>query len=188
MSRLKSLVLVAFLLGGCASVQVQHQVLQGETPLIQPARPSLGVIAVRPETRWRPDQKEPEVRERIAMAAIEAVFRDLPSVRVAEIRPFIRWSEPSESRFAEERRAGIDTVVFITVEELGPRLYLSIPVLWSTYSDVKFQLRAVRTQTGETILDIKHSRLVGGPFQLRGVGPLQAEMETALQDALVLRR
>ncbi|MNY54221.1 hypothetical protein D3C86_1900650 [compost metagenome] len=75
-------------------------------------------------------------------------------------------------------------MVAITVEELGPQLYLSIPVLWTTYSDVRFQLQAVRTRTGETVLDVKHKRLVGGPFQLRGVGPLQAEMETALREVL----
>ncbi|HEY9898685.1 MAG TPA: hypothetical protein V6D00_05840 [Pantanalinema sp.] len=191
MFRIRSFIAVtvtALFLGGCASVQVQHELLQGEAPLYQPARASLGVISVRPETRWRPDQKEPESRERIARAAIEAVFRDLPASRVAEIRPFARWSATADLGLAEARQAGVDTVVTITVEELGPQLYLSIPVLWSTYSDVRFQLRAVRAQTGETLLDIKHKRLVGGPFELRGVGPLQAEMELALREVLGLQR
>lgn len=180
MSKLKSLLLVLFL-SGCATVQVQREVFQGEAPLFQPAR-TLGVIEVCPETRWRPDQKEPKLREGIARAAIEAVFRSIPTGRVNAIRPFAP-SSSREERFETERAAGIDTMVFITVEELGPKLYLSIPALWSTYSDIQFQLWAVRT-TGETVLDVKHHRTVGGPFQLRGLGPLQGEMETALRDVL----
>ncbi|MBO9539071.1 hypothetical protein J7643_00585 [bacterium] len=179
-----AITMAALLLSGCATVQVQHEVLQGEAPLYQPTRLPLGVLSVRPLSRWRPDQKEVPAREKIARAAIEAVFRNLPSGSVAEIRPFEPFSAQSDLKLAEARTANIDTVVTITVEELGPQLYLSIPVLWSTYSDVRFQLQAVRTQTGETVLDVKHKRLVGGPFELRGVQPLQAEMETALREVL----
>lgn len=186
--RLIAVLLLALLLGGCPSVQVNHELLQGNVPLLQPDQASLGVLSVRPQTRWRPDQKEPPVRERIARAAIEAVFRDLPSGRVAEIRPFEPWSASSSVSLEEARAAGFDTVVSLTVEELGPQLVFSIPVLWSTYSDIRFQLRAVRTDTGAAIVDVRHRRLVGGPFELRGLGPLQAEMETALREVLGVPR
>lgn len=185
MSQVKALIapfLVVFALGGCASVQVHRQVLQGEAPL----RPSLGVISLRPETRWRADQKEPKVREKIALAAIGQAFRDLPNGRVAETRPISPWTQQADLRLDEAKKAGIDTIIVITVEELGPRLYLSVPVLWSTYSDVKFELRAIKTFTGETLLDVNYNRLVGGPFQLRGLWPLQAEMEFALREVMGL--
>jgi hypothetical protein len=90
MARIQPLIPCLFLVGlmaGCSSVRVQRQVSIGEEPLFQPTRTALGLIAVQPETRWRPDEKEPQVREKIAMAAISDVFNDLPTAHVPRSVP-----------------------------------------------------------------------------------------------------
>ncbi len=176
-------VATALALGGCTSVQVRDDIRDGGPPLCNQLNNSLGTVAVLPEMQWRPDQKEPEARQKIAEAAIQATFRSFSCGKIAEIRPVGPWScLPRGKVLADAAAKGIDTLVFIQVEELGPQLFISIPVLWSTFSDVKLRLRAVRTRTAETVLDLVHRRIVGGPFALRGVGPLQEEMESALRD------
>lgn len=191
MPQIKALIATLVLImgfSGCASSQIHNEVLQGVSPQLQPAGPYFGKISLRPETRWRADQKEPSVRERIALAAMDQVFRDAPFGQVAETRAFSVWSSESEQHLDEARSAGIDTVLVVTVEELGPLFYVSVPILWSSYSDIKFEIKAIKVLTGETILNLKHHRVVGGPFQLRGLWPLQSEMEIALRDALGLSK
>ena len=179
--------LAAGTLTACASVQMRDDVTQGLLPWAPTPGGSLGRLSVWPESDWRADQKEKPSREAMAQTAIAQAFKDFPHGTVAEIRPVTAWNTSTESeRLAEAKQAGLDTVVFIRVSELGPLLYLSIPVLWSTYSDVKFRLRLVNLGSGEVLLDAERHRQVGGPFALRGTEPLAAEMETALRDALGL--
>ncbi len=177
----------ALLTGGCASVQVRDAVHHGALPWGLPSGQPLGRISVWPEVDWRPDQKEKPSREAMARTAIENTFQDFPHGRVTEIRPVAASSAASEqARLDEAKAAGVDTVVIVRVAELGPLLYLSIPVLWSTYSDVKFRLRVVSPASGEVLLDAERQRQVGGPFALRGTGPLTKELEIALREALGL--
>lgn len=173
------------MLTGCSSLQVKDNVLASDPPLCQPQRPPLGAIAVLPETRWRPDQKEPAVRQAIAQSALEEVFSAGPGGCPAAIRPFATWSlEPERQVLSREAAAGVDTVIFLQVEELGPLVYLSFPVLWTMLSEVKLRFRAVSTHTGEIYLDVRRQRKVGGPFELRGLAPLQGEMATTLRELL----
>lgn len=185
--RLALALLVASALSACASVQVRDDVTQGLLPWAPTPGASLGRLSVWPETDWRPDQKEKPSREAMAETAIAQTFRDFPHGTVAEIRPVSAYLADTEpERLAEAKQAGLDTVVIVRVSELGPLLYLSIPVLWSTYSDVKFRLRLVKLDSGEVLLDAERRRQVGGPFALRGTEPLASEMEIALRDALGL--
>lgn len=184
---LAALMALVLTLSACASVQVRDDVLQGALPWAPAQGGSLGRLSVWPETTWRPDQKERESREAMAVAAITRAFADYPHGTVSEIRPVTPWVAESEpERLGAAKAAGIDTVVMVRVSELGPLLYLSLPVLWSTYSDVKFRLRIVRPENGQVLLDAERHRKVGGPFALRGTEPLAAEMELALRDALGL--
>ncbi len=176
----------ALLTPGCASVQVRDDVLTGALPWSQPSG-GLGDVSVWPETVWREDQKEKPLREGMIQAAVASTFQGFPHGAIAEIRPVTPWVAESEpERLASAHAAGIDTVVMVRVSELGPLLYLSIPVLWSTYSDVKVRLRVVSLTSGEVLLDAERRRQVGGPFVLRGVEPLTGELEIALRDALAL--
>ena len=187
LQRLTVLLATALMGTACAAVQVRDDVLQGGLPWAPPPGGTLGRVSVWPETTWRPDQKEQASREAMAHAAITQAFAEFPHGTVSEIRPVTPWAAESEAeRLAAAKAAGNDTVVMVRVSELGPLLYLSLPVLWSTYSDVKFRLRLVSLDSGQVLLDAERHRQVGGPFALRGTQPLTSEMEIALRDALGL--
>lgn len=169
--------LALVLVVGCSSVQIVDEAGVGVPPL----RSALGRVAVLPETRWRPDQKEPEVREAIVWRALDEVFGGTPGV----VRPLATYSlEPEAMTLAREAGAGTETAIFLQVQELGPILLLSLPVLWSGYSDVKLRFRAVRVPSGEVLLDVQRRRQVGGPFEVRGLWPLQRELVLTLRELL----
>lgn len=180
MRRLAGLALLA--LAACASTERQNSVSVGSPPLC--ARDAqLGDVVVAPLTRWRPDQKEKEDRAAIAQGAIGEAFKGVPcaaSVRVLPIAP----DGDVSAKLAQAKAEGAETAVVIRVDELGPILIVSFPALWSTWSDVRFNLEAVDLASGATKLKLDHHRKVGGAFDVRGVGPLQAEMEAALGEVI----
>ncbi len=145
---------------------------------------SLGKVVVAPLTRWRADQKEPEVREAIAMKAIEAVLPAMPCAASVTVMPVLPDAQ-SVARLSEARRDGARSIVFIRVDELGPIAIVSFPALWSTWSDVKFTLDVLDVASGDTLRSIPHRRQKGGAYEVRGLEPLQAEMEQALKDVVL---
>jgi hypothetical protein len=50
---------------------------------------------------------------------------------------------------------------------------------------VQFTLDVVDVATGNVVRSIPHRRQKGGAFEMRGLEPLQAEMEIALRDVLL---
>jgi hypothetical protein len=147
------------------------------------ARP-LGKVTVAPLTRWRADQKEPEVREAIAMKAINTAFAGTPCAAGATVLP-IATDDTSVARLAQARMEGANTAILVRIDELGPIAVVSFPALWSTWSDVQFTLDVVDVATGNVVRSIPHRRQKGGAFEMRGLEPLQAEMEIALRDVLL---
>jgi hypothetical protein len=180
MWRRSALGLLVLLAAGCTTVRLSDDLSGGAPPLCQGR--DLGTVAVLPETRWRPDQKEPENRRRVAEAGIASAFQAVPCANATEIRSFAEWSRLSETTLrATAAQAGVTTLVFVRIEELGPLLEISLPVLWSTHNDFKLNLRAVDVRSGATLLDVTRRRQVGGAFQLRGTEPLQGELEAVLR-------
>lgn len=145
---------------------------------------SLGKVMVAPLTRWRADQKEPELREAIAAKAIEAVLPAMPCAASVQVMPVLPDAQ-AVARLSEARRDGTKSVVYIRIDELGPIAILSFPALWSTWSDVSFTLDVVDAASGETLRSIPHRRQKGGAYEVRGLEPLQAEMEQALKDVIL---
>ena len=126
-------------------------------------------MRVAAEFAWRADQKEPALREAIAARALRASFADLPCARAVE--------------FADDAAelAGVDTLVVVRVHELGPNLIATlIPPQWIGWTEVDVLVRAVRPADGAVLLDAHASREQGGPFVLRGIAPLEAELVAAL--------
>ena len=163
----------------CASAPPGAESIASQSPGV-----SLGKVVIAPLTRWRVDQKEPEVREAIAAKAIEAVAPSISCAASARVLPIAADANAS-AKLAEAKAGGATTVVFIRIDELGPIAILSFPALWSTWSDVKFTLDAVDLATGQVVRSIPHRRQKGGAFEVRGLGPLQAEMELALRDVIL---
>ena len=145
---------------------------------------SLGKVMVAPLTRWRADQKEPEVREAIAMKAINTAFAGAPCAAGATVLP-IATDDTSAARLTQARMEGANTAILVRIDELGPIAVVSFPALWSTWSDVQFTLDVVDVATGNVVRSIPHRRQKGGAFEMRGLEPLQAEMEIALRDVLL---
>ncbi|MEQ1780894.1 MAG: hypothetical protein ABMA14_06010 [Hyphomonadaceae bacterium] len=167
----------------CASAPPGAESIVSQAPLCAPGV-SLGKVVIAPLTRWRVDQKEPEVREAIAAKAIEAVAPSISCAASARVLP-IAADANALAKLAEAKAGGATTVVFIRIDELGPIAILSFPALWSTWSDVKFTLDAVDVGTGQVIRSIPHRRQKGGAFEVRGLDPLRAEMELALRDVIL---
>lgn len=181
-------VVALFLLSaaGCASAPPGAEAIPAQAPLCA-SGVSLGKVVIAPLTRWRADQKEPEVREAIALKAIEAVAPAIAcasSVKVLGIAADAR----SAQALATAKAGGANTALLIRIDELGPIAILSFPALWSTWSDVKFTLDAVDVQSGTTLRSVPHRRQKGGAFEARGLDPLQAEMEAALKDVILGER
>ena len=173
-------------LSGCASAQQPSPGIAPVAPLCAPGV-SLGKVVIAPLTRWRVDQKEPAVREAIAQKAIDAVAPGIPCAASVSVLP-IAPDAQSADRLAKARADGAATALLIRIDELGPITIISFPALWSTYSDVQFTLEAIDTQTDEILRSIPHHRRKGGAFEVRGLDPLQDEMEQALKDVILGER
>ena len=117
------------------------------------------------------------------MKAIEAATLTMPCAREVKVLP-IAPDASAAARLVQARIDGASTAILIHVEELGPIAILSFPALWSTWSDVKFTLDVVDAATGNVRRSIPHRRQKGGAFEVRGLEPLQAEMEQALKDVI----
>lgn len=183
--RFRQVVAVSFavVLTACASAPPGAQSVAPQAALCA-SGVSLDKVAIAPLTRWRIDQKEPEVREAIALKAIEAVAPSISCAASANVLS-ISADANAAAKLAEAKAGGATTVLFIRVDELGPIAILSFPALWSTWSDVKFTLDAVDVASGKVLRSIPHHRQKGGAFEVRGLDPLQAEMELALKDVIL---
>ncbi len=181
---MKRLYLAAALLAltACTSNQKTISTPVGSAPLCTPGV-QLGDVVVAPLTRWRADQKEKEARAAIAEAAIGEAFKAMPCASSVKVLSIAADGDASVT-LAQARAEGAETVMLIRVDELGPIAIVSFPALWSTWSDVKFELEAVELTSGRTMHRIELHRRMGGAFQIRGVGPLQGEMEKALGEVL----
>lgn len=174
--------IMALALSACSTTDVVSTPALGSPPLCS-AGAQLGAVTVIPLTRWRPDQKEKEARAEIGRKAMEAAFMSTPCARSVKVLAPAPDSEAG-AKLEQAKAEGANTAVLIRMDELGPILIISIPALWSTWSDIKFNFEAIDLASGQTRLKVDHHRKVGGAFQVRGVGPLQAEMETALHELI----
>ena len=171
---------------GCAATTTDVYLAAGNQPLCRPERPSLGRVAVLPEAAWRADQKDVEERLEMAQRGIKAAFEDFACGNLLEpggVRGFSRWAErPEEEVLAELRNQGVDTVVFLRLEELTPRFLItwSLPFLWSGTSEADLRVRVVTTKTNSVVADLRVKRSTGGPFHVRPATWAEAELVAAL--------
>ncbi|MEZ6029543.1 MAG: hypothetical protein R3C46_07300 [Hyphomonadaceae bacterium] len=173
---------VALVFPGCSTPQLPDAPSATQVALCSPGV-SLGKVVIAPLTRWRTDQKEPEVREEIARKAIEATAPAITCAASVKVLPIAPDTAAADS-LAAAKADGAATALLIRIDELGPIAILSFPALWSTWSDVKFTLDVVDVASGETRRSIPHHRRKGGAFEIRGLDPLQGEMEQALKDVI----
>lgn len=181
--RHSAVALLLAITAACASTPPGAESFPVQAALCAPGA-SLGKTMIIPLTRWRPDQKEPEVREAIAQKAIEAIAPAISCASSVNVQG-IAAEAGSTDALAAARAEGARTAVLIHIDELGPIATLSFPAVWSTWSDVKFTLDAVDVRTGANLRSIPHRRQKGGAFEVRGLDSLQGEMEAALKDVIL---
>lgn len=159
---------------GCVSTQVSQTVAIGALPLCS-KHATLGDISVRIVPRWRSDQKEPRAREAMARRVVERVFKNIGCGQLTHVT--VEPSDETEGN-AEPRPQG--TVIEIILRELGPLLELSVPILWTSMTDIDFSLHVKRAGNSTPVLSLEHHRNNGGPFAIRSMGSVEKDFERAL--------
>ena len=154
-------------LGGCASLRTDSNIKVGSAPICAPGV-DLGATRVLLKTDWRSDQKEPIERERMARDVMRAVFQDLPCGH------YVRDDDVGKNT--------VDTLVEVTLREFGPELILSVPVLWSSNTDVDATIRVTDVGSGELRFAASERRQEGGAFAVKSLSDVPATFENLLTD------
>ena len=176
-------------LASCASTQVERT---GE-PLAQPlCTGSSTRISVMWAPQWRPDQKEPLLREAAAARGMARYAQSLPCAASVRIHR-LQQGEASVSLTAGEALALArakgeepDKVVLLTVRELGPKLFIGLPTLVEGGTEVVLEARVVQAHPLATLAALRMHWQKGGPFYIKGVKSLDLDMQTVLSLTLPL--
>jgi len=162
----------------------------GESTICSSKDGDLGHIAVLPETAWRSDQKEPDVRRSMALGIIEKSFQNIPCGKISApggIREFSNWSSRPETSLLQQFSAeGVDTIILLRIEELTPQLYItfSLPFLWAGSNEADFHIRVLSAGTGDVLTDMRVRRSTGGPFNIRPAEWSKDELDAALDEIM----
>lgn len=176
-------------LTGCASTKVETTGATMREPLCKAGAQKLSAL-VYWGPQWRPDQKEPERREAVALRGIESFLtnseclarfdvRRLPGGSTAEVPPDEALLKQA---FAAAPR--VDKVLVIVVRELGPILRIGIPWIVEGGTEVVLELRLLDVPTSNAQANVRTHWWNGGTFVIKGVGSLDRDMSTALAAAL----
>lgn len=187
---LAAFALAALVLGGCATTQVRSAGQMPEAPLCQGPNETLSALILW-GAQWRPDQKEPALREAAAKRGIEKFFaesRCFSSVRVVqsiEDRPVLEVAAEDVRSLVAREKPNASRALFITVRELGPVLKVfSSLALVEGGTEVVFDVRAQEVVSGKSGGDFQAHWRRGGPWVMKGTGSLDADMSAALTATL----
>lgn len=187
-SRLLALIAAAFVLAGCASTQVETT----GTPLAQPlcleSRPPVNTL-VYWGTAWRPDQKEPQLREAAALRGIEQFLGRASCLAVTAVHHLstaqAQWSNVDLLQLASGTTPSPDRVLLVVVRELGPRLLIGVPVLVEGGTEVRVDVRVIDGRTAASLVATQTLWRHGGPFVIKGVQTLDRDLAEALGTTLL---
>ena len=130
---------------GCASTKVETTGTPPQQPLCQVGKPAVSTL-VYWAPQWRPDQKEPQLREAAALRGIEDFFNRAGCIAIAGIHR-LPEEKPLPTNEALVRLASNSTpvperVVLIVVRELGPRMTIGIPKIVEGGTEVLIDMSA----------------------------------------------
>lgn len=187
-TRILGLLVVTFLPIGCASTTVTTTGLPLKEPLCQPSKPSIPTL-VYWGTKWRPDQKEPQLREAAALRGIQdflsrsgclsvvAIHRLTTEQALASNEELMRSA--SSSNYKPER------ILLVVVRELGPRLLIGIPVVVEGGTEVLVDVRVLDPTTSASLATTHTTWRNGGMFVIKGIKTLDQDMSAALDATLM---
>jgi hypothetical protein len=175
---------------GCASTNVETSGFRMGAPLCTPAHERLSAF-VYWLPKWRSDQKEPARREAFAARGIQEFFGSARCVTQLEIRrlPDEASGEiPSDEELlglAASAMPAADRVFLIVVRELGPKMFIGIPVIVRGSTEVVVEIRVLDARHSRSMANMKTHWENGGRFIIKGVKTLDTDMSAALSAALM---
>lgn len=177
---------LAALLAGCASTKVDSTGSAPREPICRAGDAPLET-AIFWAPKWRPDQKEPALREEAARRGIEAFARGTPCLAVTRLE---RLADPDAGtgdllRLAESGGRRPDRAVRIVVRELGPRLTIGFPLLVEGETEAVLEIRVLDARTSAMLSDGRTHWRNGGTLVVKGVATLEDDMRSALAAALL---
>lgn len=176
------------LLAGCASTKVKTTGSPLGQPLCQVGKPAVSTL-VYWAPQWRPDQKEPQLREAAALRGIEDFLNRAGCLAVTGIHRL-----PAEKplptnvellRLVSNTTPGPDRVILVVVRELGPRITIGIPVMIEGGTEVMIDARVLNPKTTKSLANAQIRWQNGGTFVIKGVKALDQDMSAALKAALM---
>lgn len=174
----------------CASTKVEISGSAPKEPLCQAGAEKLSTL-VYWGPQWRPDQKEPPLREAAALRGIQDFFANSRCAANANIRRLpseAAATVPSDEqllRLAAAAAPAADRVVLIVVRELGPKLLIGIPVIVEGGTEVVIDVRVLDLHTSESLVNVRTHWKSGGTFVVKGVKTLDQDMSAALRATLI---
>lgn len=81
---------------------------------------------------------------------------------------------------AREAGDAPDTVILLVVRELGPKLLIGIPTLIEGGTEVVLEIRVTTQDSTTPVANFQTHWQKGGPFYIKGVKTLDADMQTVL--------
>lgn len=189
MHTLVLVILVATIfLAGCASTTVNTTGSPLKEPLCQAGKRPISTL-VYWGTKWRPDQKEPQLREAAALRGIQDFLSWSGCLSVVALNRLTteQMLAPNEEliRSASSSNPKPERVLLVVVRELGPRLLIGIPVVVEGGTEVLIDVRVLNATTSEVLATTQTTWRNGGPFVIKGVKTLDQDMSAALAVTLI---
>lgn len=179
------------MLAGCATTKVEIAGSPLAKPICKLGEPTVNTLVIW-GPQWRPDQKEPQLREAAASRGIQDFFNHVDCIAVTAVKK-ISWEEhpPSNEelmRIAITSKPRPELVIFIAVRELGPRIVIGIPNIIEGGTEVKIDVRVLEMQTSKQLSNSQTLWRNGGAFVIKGVRTLDHDMDSALSSVLLSNR
>ncbi|MBW4049399.1 MAG: hypothetical protein HIU89_16210 [Proteobacteria bacterium] len=177
-----------FLVVGCASTKVEITGSQLKESLCQPGKPPVSAL-VYWSTKWRPDQKEPKLREAAAQRGIQDFLSRLGCLSVVGVNRLAPEQALASNddliRLASSVNPRPERVLLIVVRELGPRLLVGLPVVVEGGTEVLVDVRVLDARTSKSLANTQTLWRNGGTFVIKGVKTLDQDMSAALAATLM---
>jgi hypothetical protein len=171
---------------GCASTTIEITGSPLKEPLCQVGAQAINSV-VYWGTQWRPDQKEPPLRETAALRGIQDFVSHTNCLAVTGIHRLSAGAElPSDEQLIRlAASSNPERVVLIVVRELGPRLTVGIPVIVEGGTEVLIDVHVLNPQGSALLANTRTLWRKGGTFVIKGVKTLDQDMSAALSATLM---
>lgn len=174
---------------GCASTTVNRAGSLLKEPLCQVGTPSIPTL-VYWGTKWRSEQKEPQLREAAALRGIQDFLNRSGCLSVVAIHRLTTEEALASNeeliRLASSSNPKPERVLLVVVRELGPRLLIGLPVIVEGGTEVLVDVRVLDATTSASLASMQTLWRNGGRFVIKGIKTLDQDMSAALAATLMV--